>query len=327
MMRHRIAFGAALLIAIGLFFGSHDIARGAAWPEKGKTLTILVPNAPGGGNDITARLLAPHLQQELGVAVQVVNKPGAGGQIAMTELLSAKPDGYTVSVASNPAIMVGYLDKDRKSGYTLRSFKPLVRLFNVDCVVVLRADAPYKTLKDLVEAGKGKPETIKVGVGGLGGNNQLAFLLFEQLSGARFAPVFYDGSGPQMTAILGKHIDLAFDTVNNPLPHVKGGTMRIIGVAGKKQSKYYPGVQTFEEQGYKIYMGSDTGIITQARAPQPAVEALTAAITKALQKDDVRKRLDDLALAVDYLGPEEYWKHWEQVEGVVAPLIPLTKQQ
>ena len=124
------------------------------FPAKGRTITVLVPFPAGGATDIATRMVAETMKSELGTSIQVVNKPGASSQVGMTELARAKADGYTLSASPLPAVILTYLDPDRKAIYTSKSFQPLANVIVPPVVVSVKADSPYRTLQDLVAAAK-----------------------------------------------------------------------------------------------------------------------------------------------------------------------------
>ena len=143
---------ATMLAFLGAFLPC--TVQAAAFPEKGRTLTHIVAYPPGGGTDVTARLLAPMLEKELGIQVQVLNKGGAGGQIGFTELVRSKPDGYTIGNLILPTVITTYLDPTRKAVFSRKSFQLLALQDNDPGIIAVKATGPFKTLKDLIDAAK-----------------------------------------------------------------------------------------------------------------------------------------------------------------------------
>jgi tripartite-type tricarboxylate transporter receptor subunit TctC len=180
------------------------------FPEKGKTIALSVPYTAGGGTDLAARLLAPMLEKELGVSVQVVNKPGAGSQRGLSELVRGKPDGYSISYLIVPTVLNTYLDPNRQAIYNRTDFVPLAGQFDLPYVIAVHRDSPYKTLSDLVAAVKAKPDTIKNGTTGLMALGHIATLQFQRTVNLRFALVHFEGSAPQIVALAGQHVDVIF---------------------------------------------------------------------------------------------------------------------
>ena len=166
----------------------------AAFPEAGKPITFIVPFSAGGSTDIAARTLAPYLEKELGVPVNIVNKPGAGSQIGLTEMTQSKPDGYTIAYANLPGPITIYLNPDRKATFTKKDFAPIaMHLINPGAVAV-KADGPYQSMKDLVDAAKANPGGIKAATTGLLSDDHLAILNVANAAGVKFAIVHFDGN-------------------------------------------------------------------------------------------------------------------------------------
>src|SRR5512142_902095 len=156
--------------------GRPALAGAAAldFPQKGRSVTIIVPNAPGGINDMTARLVAPVLEKELGTPVQVVNKPGAATLTGLTEAALAKPDGHTIVVLGLPGNLTAYLDPDRKAIPQVRELQPVASQ-NLDVgAALVNAESPYRTVKDLVSAAKASPGGLMAATDGLMGSDHMA---------------------------------------------------------------------------------------------------------------------------------------------------------
>jgi tripartite-type tricarboxylate transporter receptor subunit TctC len=157
------------------------------YPTRGRAITIIVPFAPGGANDIAARLQAPALEKELGVSVVVVNKPGASTQVGMTQLVQAKPDGHTLGLLTLPGAMQAYLDPSRKAIYSRKDFT-VVALQSWDPNgLAVKADSPYKNLKDLVAAARVNPEKVKIGTSGLLSTDHMVLLLLQKVAAVKVA--------------------------------------------------------------------------------------------------------------------------------------------
>lgn len=302
--------------------------KAPAWPEKGKTLTIIVPNPAGGTNDLTSRIMAPFLEKELGISVNIVNKSGAATQTGITELALSKPDGYTIGNTALPGTLTVYLDPDRKAAFAKKDLAPIAN-HNVDAGAIgVKADSPFKTLKDLVDAAKKDPKGLKAATDGLMGSDHMATLQFEKVAGVDFTLVHFDGGAPASTALAGGHVDLRVGKVGSLLSMVKSGQVRILGVMDKKKSALVPDAETLETQGYKgYYWYNATGFSAPAATPKEVIDILSAAIKKTLDNEDQKKKLDELALVPMYMNPDDYSKYWADYEEIVKPLIPLAKQQ
>ncbi len=323
--RGRFAVWALALVLVCLVAaGSPAVA--AEFPVKGRPINIIVGAAAGGPNDVAARLLAPLMQRELGTPVQVINRPGAGWQVGTTELTRSKPDGHTIGYAPNPTIITLYLDPERKAVFGRKDFQMLAMHVVDPGAIAVRADSHYKSVQDLIDAARAKPGTIKVSHGGIMGDDHLAILQLEKLTGVSFAVVGFDSSINGTTALLGGHIDVQFDNVGTFPSYVKAGTLRVLGIMDKEASQHYPGVKTFEAQGYKLYSSSARSIVMPAGASKEVVAILSNAIKKAMEDPEHQKKMDELAFPLRYMDPGETAAFWDQMEAQIKPLMALRKK-
>ncbi len=321
---------ATILTAAGFFLTSLVVsfpAGAADFPQKGKAVQVLVGFAAGGSSDAGARILASGMEKELGTSVVVVNKPGASSQIAYTTLTQAKPDGYTIGNTNFPSAVVSYLDPARKATYTRKSFE-LLALHVIDPgLIAVKKDSPFKTMKDVVEAAKANPKKVRISTTGIQSDEAFGILQFQKMTGTQFALVhFSQGIAPAMTAFLGGKIDVFCGNVGDLLSQYKSGEVRILGIMDDQQSPFYPGVKTFEEQGYKLYSSSSRGFAAPAGTPKEVVNILSEAIKKAVATEEHKKRMADMGLTIRYMDPGQYNKYWDEYEAMLKELLPLTKE-
>lgn len=297
-------------------------AKKAAFPEMGKVITIIVPYGPAGGTDLAARILAPLLEKELGVAVQVVNRPGAGSQRGLTELAKSKPDGYTLGYAIIPTALTTYLDPGRQAIYNRTDFAPIAAQFDQGYVIGVHKDSPFKTLSDLAIAVKAKPDTIKFGTTGLMASGHLATLQFQKaVGGVKFSLVHFDGSGPQMVALAGQHVDVIFTGQAEFLPHFKPGTMRALALLQKEENPDFPGVKTAVAQGFQV-SHSVVGIICAPKGiSQGTLDVLTSAVRNVISSDDHKQRMKGIGFPVKYMNPREAASFWADTEAEIRPFV------
>jgi tripartite-type tricarboxylate transporter receptor subunit TctC len=296
-------------------------SQAATWPEKGKIITLIVPFGAGGATDIQGRMMARSLEKTLGTPVQVVNKPGADTQIGLTEFVKARADGYTIVMTNLPTNFVSYLDPERKAIYGRKDLVQVANQVYDPQTMTVRADSPYKTLKDLIDAAKAKPESIRWAIAGHYSNDHLATLLFEEMTGARFSYVKFDGNAPAMPAILGGHLEGAPFTVGVWPSHVKSREVRVLAVMDKQRSKFLPDVPTLEEQGYKFYAGSQRGYSVRAGTPKEIIEKLAAAIKMGMESEEIYQKMDATWLTQRYMDAAEYTRFWDEQEALVKPLL------
>jgi tripartite-type tricarboxylate transporter receptor subunit TctC len=316
-----------ILALFGLVLVGSSTTGAAGFPEKGKAIQLLVGLAAGGPVDVGARIMASGLEKELGTSVVVVNKPGGTGQLSYTLLTQAKPDGYTIGNTNFPSAVVTYLDPARKATYKRNDFE-LLALHVIDpTLFAVRVESPFTNLKDLVEAAKAEPKKIKISTTGIQSDEAFGILQFQKMSGAQLVLVhFSQGSATAIPPFLGGKIDVYCGNQGDLLPQVKSGQVRILGVMADQQSPFYPGVKTFEEQGYKLYNASSRGFAAPPGTPKEVKDVLVRAMKKVVSAEDHKKRMMDMGLTVRYMDPTEYAKYWSEYEAMLKELLPLTKE-
>jgi tripartite-type tricarboxylate transporter receptor subunit TctC len=314
---------AGALLVVGLALPA--AAPGAGFPEKGRPVTHIVAYPPGGGTDVTARLLAPLLEKELGTPVQVLNKPGAGGQVGFTELSRSRPDGHTIGNLILPTVITTYLDPQRKAVFSRKSFQLLALQDNDPGIIAVKADGPYKNLKDLIDAAKAKPGTIRTTTSGILSDDHIAAMITEEVAGVKFAVVHFDGSAPGRTAVLGGHVEAFYGNVSEMEAQVRSGEMRLLAVMDRQRTKFYPDLKTAEEQGYKIYSGVHRGIGMPAGAPKEVVDALAGALAKVIPSEEFKGRMEKLTYAPMYMDPQKYAAFWVDYEAQATQWVEWAK--
>lgn len=302
-------------------------AQAAGFPEKGKAIRVIVGYAAGGTTDVGARILASGLEKELGTPVVVGNVPGASGQIALTALTQAKPDGYTIGSVNFPGVLVQYLDPVWKAVYTRKSFQ-LLALHVIDpSLFAVKDDSPFKSLKDVIDAAKAAPKKVTITIGGIQGDDQFGILQLQRMTGAQFAMVtFSQGGASPLMSVLGGKIDVFCGNVGDVLSQFNSREMRILGIMDNEESAFYPGVKTFEAQGYKIYNASSRGYVAPQGTPKEVVDILSSAIKKVMSTDDHKKKMAAMGLPIRYMDPVHYSKYWDECEKLAAELMPLAKE-
>lgn len=301
--------------------------QAVGFPEKGRSITFMVPFAAGGGSDLLVRALTPLLEKDLGVPIVNVAKPGAATQVAMTELVKSKADGYTISIATLVTTPVTYLDPERKASYTRKDLQPVANLVVEDMVLNIKADSPWKTVKDLVAAAKASPGRIRIGTTGLMGIGHLAGLALQQEAGVEFAFVHFEGSGPATTALLGGHVEATCTGAGAAFAHIKSGALRVAGYLDNQQSKFFPDIKPITEQGYKVAMPAAYGVVAPAGTPKAVVDRLGSALKAAVEDKEVEKRLAEIAFTPRYMDSEKFAAYWTESEASAEPLIKLARTQ
>jgi tripartite-type tricarboxylate transporter receptor subunit TctC len=311
-----IAMAQVLLLVMGCV-----VARAQSFPQQGRPITMIVPYAPGGATDTGARLMAAALEPMLKTSLQVVNRPGAGSEVGLTQLVRARPDGYTLTYVVVPTVITHYLDPARAAIYTRASFQPIGRHFLSPAMLAVRSDSSYHTLKDLVDAARAHPGAITVSDSGLMAVPNLCTLMLGQAAGVQFAPVHFDGGAPSIMALLGSHVDVLAGGTVDGAPYKKSGQFRVLGVSDEQPDWSMPDVPTMRSQGYDVIAVSNTGILAPAGTPPEAVEVLTNAMKTVIANPDHQQRLRDLSLTPAYLDPAGYTQVWIDMENRVKPIL------
>ncbi|GKT14708.1 tripartite tricarboxylate transporter substrate binding protein [Acidovorax sp. SUPP2522] len=297
-MQRRTFIAAAAAAAAGSFIGLPAFAQGT-WPT-GKTITYLVPFAAGGTTDTLGRLISQQLGTALGTTVVVDNKGGAGGSVGSEIAARAAPDGYTLlgGTISSHAINVSLYPK---LGYDpVKSFAPVTLIGTNPVVLVVAASSPYKTLKDVLDAARGKSGGLSSASAGTGTSQHLALELLAYKSGVKFTHVPYKGSGPAIQDVIGGQVDMMFDTTVVAAPHIQSGKLRAIAVTSAKRLGSMPDVPTVAESGLKgladFEVQSWQAIFVPAGTPEPVVTRLHTEIRKILAQPDMQTRLKSFGM-------------------------------
>lgn len=316
-MRRAIAF------SILLFTMASAVMTPAAatFPEKGRAITIIVPYAPAGGVDFVARLIAAGLQKDMDTPVQVLNKPGAGAQIGLTELVRSKPDGYTLALVVKPTVLTHYLDKSRGAIYDRTSFQPVAMLYSVSYAIAVRKDSPYTDFKVFIDAARAKPGNIKVADAGLMTAPHIMLSLLERASKTSFTAVHFNGGQPAITSLIGGHVDAMSGGGSDFVPQLKSGELRLLAVTTSGEDPLMPGVPTMKSFGQDVLFATATGIAAPKGTPPDVVKVLETSLAKLAATDAFKKALLDGGITPTFSGAREYEQFWEKYDADVGPVI------
>ena len=307
----RFSFG----LSIALFAG---LALAQAFPAKPVQLMVAYP--AGGSTDIAARIVAAIAEKDLGQSMVVLNKGGAGGQVGWTEMSRAKPDGYYIGFINLPALNTVILDPDRKAAFTVDHFVPVINQVLDPGIIWVKGDSPYKSLKDLIDAAKKNPQKISAATTGILSDDHLAILMMEEAApGAMFRIVHFEGGAPVMTAVMGGHIDCAFDNVGSVFRRIKTGELRALAVMDTQRSPFIPDVPTMPELGYKTVISSSTrGIAVPRGTPQPVIKRLEQSLKKAMDDPEHLKKMEEAGLQLRIMVGEEYARYYRDLHAKAA---------
>ena len=310
---------AALLCAAALpAFGQ------SSWPAK--PVRIVVPYPPGGPVDVSARLLAPKLQESLGQPFLVENKPGAGGNIGADFVAKSAPDGYTLGMgaiathAINPALMAN-VPYD-----PIRDFRHLALVVQVPNVLVVNPELPARSVKELIALAKAQPGKLDFASGSTGSTGHLAGELFKQMTGTYMVHIPYKGAPPAVADLLAGRVHLMFDNLASALPNVRAGKLRALAVTTMRRSSALPDLPTLDESGLKGFdMTTWWGLMGPAKLPPDVVQRLSVEILKAMDSADVRERLRAMGMEGSPVRtPEQFTAFVEAEAKLYARLVKVS---
>ena len=289
----------ALVLAIGL--------TPAAWGQSdypSRPITFLVGYPPGGLSDLTARAIAKAAEKALGQPIIVTNKPGASSSLQMGLLAQAKPDGYTIGYM--PAAAVAVLPHVQKVSYEpTRDFTPIVNLFNYAAALVVREDAPWKSVKPFVEFARQNPGQVKYGTYGAHGTTTLVMEAWAQQVGVKWDTVPFKSDADAVTGLLGGHITAAA-SASFYAQHVRSGKLRILVFLGDGKAPDYSAVPTLKELGYPLVAEGFVGIGGPKGLPEPIVARLEEAFVQATRDEEYQALMTKLALANQVMRAREF---------------------
>jgi tripartite-type tricarboxylate transporter receptor subunit TctC len=310
----------SVIAASILVLGACAFVQASDYPAR--AITLQVPWVAGGGTDVGARILASIAEKKLGQNIVVINKPGAGSQIGLTELSRQKADGYYLGFISTPHICTAILDPDRKAAFTLDSFVPIVSQVMDPGLIWVKADSPYKTLKDLIEDGKKRPGTVRASTTGIMSDDHLAILMLQNASGAKLRIVHFEGGAQQLAATLGGQVEVSFDNVGSVVQRIKGGQVRALAVMDKERSKFLPDVPTTRELGFPTVISSSTrGVMGPKGMPKPILQKLEAAFAEAMKDPGHIEKMETAGLSINMMVGENFGKYLRDLLEQCRPLV------
>ena len=280
----RILLSAVALIAAATAAAAQD------YPTK--PITLVVPYAAGGGNDVMARIVAEKMSRSLGQQIVIENKGGAGGSIATRQVAKAAPDGYTLGLggtgthAINPTLYpnVGYDPR--------KDFAPVGLIATSALVVLVNTSVAAKTIPELIALARRDPGKLNYASAGVGSGIHLGAELFATMAGVKLTHIPYKGSAPALTDLVGGHVAIYFSSLPPAIALIREGKVRALAVTGPQRSALLPDLPTVAEAalpGYESVL--HYGIVAPAGTPRPIVEKLNAAMQAALAEADVRERI------------------------------------
>ncbi|WP_053365773.1 tripartite tricarboxylate transporter substrate binding protein [Bacillus sp. FJAT-27245] len=284
-----------------------------------KPITLIVSFAAGGGTDLGARILAPYLEDELGVPVVVENKPGGGGWIGYADLIKAKPDGYTIGYLNTPGLITGYLNPTTKRQQNLDDFEYIAsHVLDAGVIAVKADDNRFNTIEDLIKYAK--KNNVTATTNGVASGNHIASLQLNDQIGTKFKPVHFDGTAEAFTAVLGGHVDVLVAKAGEVLEPVKEGQMKVLAVMMEERIAQFPDVPTLKETVGDVVNYSSRGIGAPKGLDPEVLKVLQDAFEKAINNPEHIAKMEELGLNVDLHIGEDYKNILLEEEKVVSNL-------
>jgi len=305
MKKPHITFAAATLFA----WAGVAIAQ-TAWPDK--PITMIVPFPPGGVADTVARPVAEALGRELKQTVVVENKSGSGGATGIGAAARAPADGYTLLMGLSSISILPEADKilGRKPQYTIDQLLPIARFTADPTVLVVRADAPWKTLSEFVAAVKTKPGRYNYGSSGNYGTMHVPMEMLKSSAGISLTHIPYTGAGPAVLALLGGQVDALSTGPASVLAHIKAGKLRPLAHWGEKPLTSLPELPSLKQAGYGASFAQWSALFVPAGTPDAIVQKLRAAAKKAAVDPQVVATINRAGSPIEYLDAPEFQSYW-----------------
>jgi len=316
-IRRRTLLGLAVSVA-ALF--SAPTAWAADFPDR--TITMVVPFSAGGSTDLVARLVANKMSENLGQQIVVENVGGAGGSIGAAQVARADPDGYTILMGTVATHALNPLILKTKPYDAEKDFAPISLLVLVPNVLVVNPQFPAKDVKELIDLLKKDPDKYAYASSGNGTPLHLSGELFKTMAGVSMQHIPYKGAGPALNHVIANQVPMMFDNLPSSSGHIKGGTLRALGVTTKERVPSFPDVPAIAETipGYETY--SWNALFAPAGTPADVIEVLHKAAAKALQDPDVIARMGQFSATIVASTPEELATH---VKAELAKWEPIVK--
>ena len=300
-----------ILVVLAALLAAPCLQAQEAWPTKPINMVVAFP--PGGVADIVGRPLAVAMEKALKQPVLVLNRAGAGGATGTASVAKASPDGYTILMALSSISIFPVSDRinGKQPAYEMKEFAPIALVTADPTVLVVRADGPYKTLKDFVDAAKANPGKINYSSSGVYGTLHVAMEIFANAAGIKLFHVPYQGGGPAVTALLGGQVEALASGPAAAIGQIRGGKMRALASWSTKRLDLLPEIPTFKELGYDAEFYIWSGVVAPAATPAPILAKLRDAVREAANSAEFKASMEKVSTPISYLDAPEFQKYWD----------------
>lgn len=316
-MKHTYVMAAAAAIALT----AAALPAHAQWKPT-KPIDFVVHTGPGGGNDVLARRISSIADQEklLPVRMQVVNKPGGGSLTGMSYVVEKKGDPYTIGALANTWITAPMTNKEAR--VTWKQFTPIVRLVTEPALIAVKADSPYKTLKDLMNAASKNPGKVKQSGGSPMSRDGVVRAMLQTATGAQWAFISFPGGGERIAALLGGHVDFMIVEPQEAGEHIRNGNLRVIAQVNEKRLEKYASVPTIKEAGFDVpYYAVFRGIVGPPEMPRDAVAYYEDFFGRLVKTGAWKKYLEENFFDDGFQKSAEFGKFIDEFAERVRPVL------
>ena len=310
-----------LITATACLLAANTALAQSAWPDK--PITMIVPFPPGGVADTVARPVAEALGRELKTTVVVENRAGAGGATGIGAVARAPADGYTVLMGLSSISILPEADVilGRKPAFALKDFKPIARFTADPTVLVVRAEAPWKTLAEFVADAKAKPAVYNYGSSGNYGTMHVPMEMLKANAGFRMTHIPYTGAGPAVLALLAGQVDAVASGPSTVVQQIKAGRLRALAHWGDKPLAALPDVPSLKQAGYAATFAQWSALFVPAGTPPDVVQKLRAAAAKAAKDPAVINIINKAGSPVEYLDAPEFQTYWDGDAAIMVEAV------
>jgi len=293
-----------VIVFLAIFAWPSSIPAQDKYPSK--SVEIIVPWAAGGATDVLFRAVSTVFPKYANNQQLIVkNIPGGGAAIGYTEALKAKGDGYTLVAVATPMITKIHMSNVK---FSATSFSPVILIADNACFLLVHNDSPFKNLKEYIEDAKKRPGQINMGNAGSGGGYHMASLAFQNFANIKLNHIPFEGGGPSVTALMGKHVDSIIVSAPEGVPQALAGHLRLLGIFGDSRLEKFPKVATAKEQGVDFKISMWRGISVPKDTPPALITQIHDLVKKCMGDSDFKKKTDELSVELKYMESSDLGK-------------------
>jgi tripartite-type tricarboxylate transporter receptor subunit TctC len=292
----------AATLALAMLSATPSLAQ--TYPNR--DITFIVPYGPGGSTDPISRQFSSQLAKELNATVNVENKPGGSATIGVGQVIRAKPDGYTIGLSSNSALAYQPLVNKSLVWKSPSDYQSIVSLVDLPAIITVKADSPFKTLEDLLDAARKNPGKVRIAVSGYRTAPDLVIQELNKVAKVRIATVpFTGGGGEALVALLGGRVEATSGYAPTVRSHVAAGTVRVLASFSKEKYAQFPNAESVVQAGYNVTLPADYGVVAPKGIPKDILDKLTTASLKVANSKEFAEFALKMGLVLDVRGPKE----------------------